>query len=511
MKCTSINNISYLNTWINTIENDVNTSNLKNHTTWENVIAFRYPEIDNTLYIYLQSKLENLKIEFENNFQIALLCSIRNLARIIKQTNDVELKLTHANKFSDKTKKMHSLLNIYTTLAQGPFFDELDILNSLISILEKKDYTKKTLTPAIEFLSSKKHDFSKFSLLADSDIRNAKDHNDVSYNNYNFVFKYKVGKQSTCKTVDHSTFINNFRNLLQGIKTFIRVIIEIISNEKINNDDLINYIVPEKKFDWFSLLLTTYKISCEQFESYPIIDNRTQIALSFNGLDVNEDNRLWFLVKSAVMAALFIDNEGLNFDRIFINFKSPRTITSFIALPAKKISQYLKKEISFDTLLKHVDGCLWPINHDTQPLQDINYHDIDLANYSIREIEDISSEDKKVLKAIIIAPNITTVEQVKVMAKDAVDLLKKQPNGGKQSFKTKHGSFLADRIYCVVYKSEKGNRSLFEDNSNFITTIQFDKNNFFEINSTNPLLSPLKSEIQENMEFRWNPNFAAEI
>lgn len=105
MKCTSINNISYLNTWINTIENDVNTSNLKNRTTWENVIAFRYPEIDNTLYIYLQSKLENLKIEFENNFQIALLCSIRNLARIIKQTNDVELKLTHANKFSDKTKK----------------------------------------------------------------------------------------------------------------------------------------------------------------------------------------------------------------------------------------------------------------------------------------------------------------------------------------------------------------------------------------------------------------------
>lgn len=136
MKCTSINNISYLNTWINTIENDVNTSNLKNHTTWENVIAFRYPEIDNTLYIYLQSKLENLKIEFENNFQIALLCSIRNLARIIKQTNDVELKLTHANKFSDKTKKMHSLLNIYTTLAQGPFFDELDILNSLISPID---------------------------------------------------------------------------------------------------------------------------------------------------------------------------------------------------------------------------------------------------------------------------------------------------------------------------------------------------------------------------------------
>lgn len=511
MKCTSINDISYLNTWINTIENDVNTSNLKNHTIWENVIVSRYPETDDSLYMYLQSKLENLKTGFGNNFQTALLCSIRNLARIIKQTNDAELKLKHANKFSDKTEKMHILLNIYTTLAQGPFFDELDILNSLISILDKKDYTEKTLTPAIEFLSSKKNDFSKFSLLADSNIRNAKDHNDVSYNNYSFAFKYKVGKQSKCKTVDYSIFINNLKNLLQGIKTFIQVIVEIISNEKINNDDLINYIVPEKRFDWFSLLLTTYKISCEQFERYPIMGNRTQIALSFNGLDVNEDNRLWFLVKSAVMVSLFADNEGLNFDRIFINFKSPRTITSFIALPAKKISQYLKKEISFNTLLNHVDGCLWPVNHDTQPLQDINYHDITSADYSIREIEDISSEDKKVLKAIIISPNITTVEQVKVVVKDAVDLLKSQPNGGNQSFKTKHGSFPADRIYCVVYKSEEGNRSLFEDNSNFITTIQFDVDNSFEINSTNPPLSPLKRELQGNMEFRWNPNFVGEI
>lgn len=509
MKQFFINDIGYLTTWINTIENEVNISTSKKYNIWEDVIIFHYSKIDDTLSTYLENKLQNLKNKLGKNFKLALLCSIRNLARIIKQTNDAELKFKSSIKVTDNIEKMHQLLNIYTTLAQGPFFDELDILNSLISILDRKDYSSKYLSSAIEFLSSKNNNFSKFSLLADSDIRNSYDHNNVSYNNYNFVFAYKKGKQNKSKTVDYSTFTTNLKNLIQGIRTFINVLTKTISNEKINNYDLIKYIVPEKRFDWFRLLLSTFKISCEQFEIHPIIDGKTQIAISFNGFDVNESKRLWFMINSSIMSYTFISKEGLNFDRVFVSFKSPRTITSFIALPAKKISRYIKKEIPFDTLVKYVDGGLWPINDETEPLQDISYHDIKLNNYCIKDIEDISSEDRKIFKAIIIAPNVTTVDQVKIMAKDAVNLLKKQSNGGQLSFKTKHGSFPADRIYFVIYKSEEENKGLFETNSNFITTVQFDKEEIFPINNnkSNPLMTALKREQQETIEFKWNPNF----
>lgn len=506
----SINSIDYLNTWINTVENGGTDVNPKKYTIWEDVIVNRYSKVDNKLYIYLKKKLQHLKNNMGEDFKLALLCSVRNLARIIKQTDDLESKIKNFKKLTNNREKMQQSLNIYTSLAQGPFFDELDILTSLISILHKKDYTNKSLAPAIDFLSSKKNDFSEFAHLADSDIRNSQDHNNVSYNNYDYIFKYRIGKQSKIKTIDYSTFVNGLKKLLYGIKAFIKVFVDIISEEKINNDTLIKFIVPEKRYDWYKLLLTTHKISCEQFEIHSIMDERTQITISFNGLDVSENKRLWFLVNSAIMAYTLITNERLNFDRVFINFKSPRTLISFIVLPAEKISQYINKEISFNTLVAYVDGSLGPVNDDIAPLQDISYHDIKLGNFSIKEIEDISSENKKIFKAIIVVPNITTVKQIKVMAENAINLLKKLPNGGNPSFKTKHGSFSADRIYFVVYRSEKDNRSLFKNNSNFITTIQFDKDSFFEINSTNSLLYPLKREIQKNVEFRWNPSFIDE-
>lgn len=507
MNKTSINNISYLNTWINTIENDFKTYNDKN-TIWENVVISHYSEINDTLYDYLNEKLKELKKSLGQNFKLALLCSIRNLARIIKQIDELEVKFKNAYKKSDNIEKMRYLLDTYTTLAQGPFFDELDILNSLISILEKKDYTSKSLGPAITFLSSKKNNFSKFSLLADVDIRNSQDHNNVSFNNYNFIFKYQIGSQNKIKTIDYSSFKNNLEKLIQGVKTFVKVIVKIISAEKLSNDDVIKYVIPEKRNDWFRLLLTTSKISCEQFEIYPIMDGaKIQIAISFTGLDVNEDNRLWFMINSAIMAYTFITNEYLNFDRIFVNFKSPRTIPSFIALPAEAINKYIRQQISFNALLDYVDGGLWPVNDDIEPLQDISYHDIKLNDYSIKDIEDISSEDRKIFKAVIIAPNITTASQVYLIAKEAIALLKKQPNGGTPTFKTKHGSVLADRIYFVVYKSESQSKGLFESNSNFIATIQFDIDKIFPINNTNPLLNTLQAEILGDVEYKWNPNF----
>lgn len=65
----------------------------------------------------------------------------------------------------------------------------------------------------------------------------------------------------------------------------------------------------------------------------------------------------------------------------------------------------------------------------------------------------------------------------------------------------------ADRVYVEVYKSENGKKNLSSNNDNFITIVQYDKDESFEIQRNNPYLEGLKSEQDNKIEFRWNPNF----
>jgi hypothetical protein len=141
-------------------------------------------------------------------FELSLLSSIGNFSKIIIQINELEEKFKNSNKISNNLNKMSSLLEVYTTMAQGPFFDEIDIINSLISIYDRINHFNKNMRSQINFLSGKKRanrNFSEFTDLVDVDIRNATDHNHVVRNNDDFVFEYfdEHGKRNSKKLVTH--------------------------------------------------------------------------------------------------------------------------------------------------------------------------------------------------------------------------------------------------------------------------------------------------------------------
>ncbi|MFT8631574.1 MAG: hypothetical protein ABF741_01655 [Liquorilactobacillus ghanensis] len=508
-----IDNPYYLDTWINNVECSEKLTVNKCNMIWENVVFSNYYQIDNLNYSYLLNKLGDLKNKLGETFKLALVCSIGNLAKIVIQLNSLESEFQEAQRESNHFNKMKKMLNIYNSLAQGPFFDELDILIALISILKKQDFNKgtKTLGKAVTFLSSKKNDYSKFSNLADVQIRNSCDHNGVSYNEYNFTFRYTIGKSFEHKKINYSLFINNLKHLIKGSSTFVKLIVKLVSSEKITNNILLKYTIPEKRVYWFKLFLSSYKVLCNQFEITSTIDKHKQITLNFDGLDVSEDKRLWFTVQSSAMAYILAVNENIEFNRVFVSFKSPKTISSFIAFPTTKIKKYVNNELTYADFINVKNDneiiVMYPINDDTTPSQEIIYHDIDHSDFSIKEIEDISTINEKVFKGILIASNITTIDRIKSVSLAAIKILKNLPNGGKQSYKTKHGTFPADRVYLVVYKSYDKKRALFKNNPNFITTVQYDRRKKFPINIDNQLLVPLKKQKSRNIEYRWNPNF----
>ncbi len=188
-----------------------------------------------SLYKYLDNKIGQLEVEIGDNFELSLLSSIGNFGKIIRQTNELEEKFKSSNKINNNLNKMSSLLEVYTTLAQGPFFDEIDIINSLISIYDMINHFNKNMRPQINFLSGKKRpnrNFSEFTDLVNVDIRNATDHNHVVRNNDDFVFEYfdEHGKKNL-KRINYSLFKNYLNKLFLGVKTFIVVIVDLIKSK----------------------------------------------------------------------------------------------------------------------------------------------------------------------------------------------------------------------------------------------------------------------------------------
>lgn len=141
-----IDNPYYLDTWINNVECSEKLTVNKCNMIWENVVFSNYYQIDNLNYSYLLNKLGDLKNKLGETFKLALVCSIGNLAKIVIQLNSLESEFQEAQRESNHFNKMKKMLNIYNSLAQGPFFDELDILIALISILKKQDFNKGTKT-----------------------------------------------------------------------------------------------------------------------------------------------------------------------------------------------------------------------------------------------------------------------------------------------------------------------------------------------------------------------------
>lgn len=508
MKNTLINNSQYLVTWINNNEKIYKESNSVG--LWERVILSYYPNIDVSLYKYLDNKIRQLEVEIGDNFELSLLSSIGNLGKIIIKTNELEEKFKSSNKINNNLNKMSSLLEVYTTLAQGPFFDEIDIINSLISIYDRTNHFNKNMRPQINFLSGKKRpnlNFSEFTDLVDVDIRNATDHNHVVRNNDDFVFEYfdEHGKKNS-KRINYSLFKNYLNKLFLGVKTFIVVIVDLIKNRKITNYEILQYVVPTKRFDWLKIFLSTYEVTCTQLEIQVIFGKRKQILVSFDGIDAGKQDRLSFLLNSAIKIRSIVD---IQFDRMFLSFSSPKTLESFFTIDAEKVIKYINNEISYE-VLKNIaleNAIIYAVNDDASPLQEIKYNEIPGENYLIKDIEDVSVEDKKVFKARVYIPNLVTPYEIKLMMGSITEILKMQYNSSVSSYKIKYGSMPADRVYVEVYKSENGKKNLSSNNDNFITIVQYDKDESFEIQRNNPYLEGLKSEQDNKIEFRWNPNF----
>ncbi len=468
-------------------------------------------EIGNDKNLYLCESLDDEK--FRSIF-------LKNMNLFIDSFNGVQniskrIELMDSFRGSMELKASLFLINIYNDLLNGPYSKILQLYIKFEGAIAGKKLDQKTLTPQIECLSTRKYD--EILSVADANIRNSISHDGVKIEKDKIYFSYRKGKDTLKE--EYSIYevkdkvITLFDSINGLIISFIRYLIEskITFDDIYNNDEISNEVMEFYE----KLSVSTLNIECKSIEEIELHKEKaTQINVTLEHNNLDTSSRYVFGIHTAARVYVLRDLEPK--DKVLINFKGDKTLTSFIRIPGGTIQEFSNGDIDevkvVEAIRKNGSQMLFPPNEETRNrYEDLfrYYPDIEHENFIIKEIEDISHFDKKRFKAVVYVKKTLNRKHVKKVVFDAIEEMINLKNYGFTDHKVKHGKMEADVLYLVVYKKEiRGtkHRNLMPSNNNFLVQIQFDKNKEFKIK--NPLIDRhLKKVIKNKVEFNWNPNF----
>lgn len=477
---------------------------------------------DSEIFSFSKNKIKEIESRIGKDVMLSTLLShFHLLVYAYESLLDIEERIMMMNRFkgSEELKAKVFSINIYNDLLNTAFSNTLKLFIQFQSVIEGNNLFQKNLTPQIECLASTKRGYSTITDLADSNIRNAISHGGVKASGNNMIFSYRKGAEYLEQESTVYEFKDSLFQLYDGVSAIILSWIGYLCEENITyNEVYCNNSVHEDTASFFErLCMSTLCTSCNKVHQIDI-DNESgkiqHVIVEFIGVDLDIDSRAVLGLRTA--ERIFqLRNLSLE-DTIMVSFRSPRVGSSFFVVSCSIVNDLANGAIELEEAWKRVvndkNVLMLPINDEVRNEFEDSfryYPDIETEDYRITEIEDISLEDQKRLKAVVYLKRAKRRNHVKPLVEEIVDKMKMLENYGFSSNKVKHGSMEADILYMVLYKKElrRGkDRSLFPENDNFVAQVQYDINMKFPIR--NGLVDPyLKRRREKEIEYNWNPNF----
>lgn len=496
----------FISTWNENFEHKNDFTNFKYYHFQSAISKLQsHDKIFETYLEQFEQQFALARESSETNYMQILIDSAELLPKIINVVVEQEIEFQNAKKISYlESKRNKEILDVYVELLQSGFLDCSRMIASVLGFINKKQTTLHNLSNGIDFISSIKRNpwnFKFFSDLADIEIRNARDHNQVIYMDSQFVFKNKL-------YVDYYTIENNTLNLINALKAFL---VTFLKNCVDNHVDFSNVVSRYCHTDalWYRWAVSPYLVNCSKFEITKVNGTYSQLSIEYSGVDATIEQRLWFFAAAIVSGYELIDNE--NIKSVYIAYTSPHALNSFGSLKSSIISNYLDGKISFGSVCTELSKNVFmpPVNKDSKMASAIlEFSDIEHNNYSVKDISDISVENIKRFKANVFLNASFTKSNIIKIALEVIFELKCLVNIENPKTKIKFGFVPADVVYFNIYRDENDkNRSLFPENENFVANIQFYNDiNFKILYPKAETLHLTESFIEDNVKIMWNPN-----
>ncbi|WP_205317655.1 hypothetical protein [Oceanobacillus zhaokaii] len=433
----------------------------------------------------------------------------------------MEERITLMNRFrgNEELKAKIFSVNILNDLLNIAFSNSLKLIIEFYSLMSNKDQYQKDLSAQINYLASPKRGYNKYTDLADSNVRNAISHGGIKINGSTIHFTFRKGQNYLNHQLTVYEFKDSLLQLFDGVSANLLSWFGYLCEENITYNEIYENqnILEDTSLFFEKLSLSTLLTDCDRVWETKINNQDTkkvQINVEFSGVDLDINSRIFIGLHTA--ERIFQLRKLPLKDSIMISFHSPKVVNSFFTVDCSVIDDLSKGRINAEEASKIIwnsgNILMFPINEENRnEFEDFfrYYPDFENEDFYITEIEDISNENQKRLKAVVYLKRAKRKRHVQEAVESILDRLKLLENYGFSSHKVKHGKMQADIIYLILYKKEvrRGKeRALLPSNSNFIAQIQYDVDMKFPIQN-NFINGYLKKRREKTIEYNWNPNF----
>lgn len=428
-----------------------------------------------------KNTLLNLEELYRNNYQKIVLDDEIFKHFFIGYNSYIELTkviqdLSPIN-YSDVIKNRMYRIPTYVSIVEGCLTNLLRVIILILDETTEKNLSaQKKLKPLCDALVS--NGFEELVKYIDIDIRNAINHGGILFKEDGKVieFNYTKGGKVLSKelqTYEFDKLIDNVfdtaSGLLLAICQFINNHIELIKIDKNEN----NYV----SSNLLCMELSIPSIVCKGINES--IDN-SQLNIH---IDIKNTDKS-FILQYSLLIVVQVFKRYQNYERYMISFDNERMLTSWAIFKNKDIDDILNQKIKMEDviskLIKSNEIMIWDSSKEDLNLEEIKYHRYPTYkenNFTIKNVQDASLEDRKRLKAHLFIGDIDKREDILGIINQSIEWLKRVKNIPSPKMKIRHGDMETESLYINVYRYDsRKDKELFNNNDNFICFVDYNKN-----------------------------------
>ncbi|MGE7920646.1 YecA family protein [Viridibacillus sp. NPDC093762] len=409
----------------------------------------------------------NINSEILEHFYIAF-DTYKQVTETINDLSDISM--------NHQLKNRLYRLPTYISIVEGCL---TNLYRTIILILDQytdKDYSvQKKLKPLCEALN--KNNFEHLTADVDIDIRNSINHGAVltTEEGKSIGFRYTSGKSVQMKNLYYYQFDNlidsvydTCSGILLGLSEFLLKHTDSLDQNSILSNQYV-------AFNYWGLKLSLPDISCLGINDNSI--EKKQLNINFKVSDTDRT----FLIQTALEITVQIHDIYPDYERYFINFENDRLLLSWVRFKKSEIisilNDYTNMAKCIEAIIKRGDIQIANPSDEDVNMSQIKYYkypNYQKEQFHVKEIEDVSLEGRKRLKARLYIGNIEEKQELLKIINESINWIKTIKNPPSSKTKIKHGTMDADSIYLNVYKDDKRkDKNLLHSNENLVCMVDY--------------------------------------
>lgn len=400
------------------------------------------------------------------NFYYIAYSAYRQISDIINDLDDIN--------DSPVIKNRMYRLPTYVSIIEGCLSNLFRFLLHIVEQTTQKQYSNiNKLSPMCEALQ--KNGFGEIVNNVDINIRNAINHGGVVFKEEGKTIDFMYSKNH--QPVVESFKAYDFDRKIQATYDTASAAI-LACTLLLNNSDIVN--ITNNNISFVSLEYLGMKLSLPFLRciNINVLPDYKQMNIIF----YSENTDKTYLYESAFEIAMIVYNIHSNFEKYWIGFHNERLLPCWIRFNNSEINDVISRsreigDVLMDIICNRKDTMMWEASEEDIDLNELKYFrfpNFTCNSFRIRQVEDISLEDRKRLRAhLYIGTNTDRNEILKIIL-EAIDWIKKLKNPPQAATIIKHGDMEAESIYMKVYRQDtRGNKELFIKNENFVCIVDY--------------------------------------